>query len=175
MGTKKGSKKTSKKTSQRKSAKSSKKTKKKKGTKSKSNAGRKALLDKYPELREKIIALLQLGNTDKFCLEYVGIGRDAFYDYINMEKHPENHEYAERVRRARMDAKLIHEQNVAKAGAEDWRASAWWLERRHPAEYGKSPFSIGEEGVQVFFPAIMKTNESEGEDKKDGKKKGKKS
>ena len=111
--------------------------------------------------------MLKLGNTDKFCLEYVGIGRDAFYDYINMEKHPENHEYAERVRRARMDAKLIHEQNIVKAGAMDWRASAWWLERRHAAEYGRSPFAIGEDGVQVFFPSIMKPKE---EDQKDGKK-----
>ena len=65
----------------------------------------------------------------------------------------------------------MHEQNIMKAGRHDWRASAWWLERRHAALYGRSQFNIGEEGVQVFFPAVMKSKETEGDnsDEKDEK------
>jgi hypothetical protein len=45
-------------------------------------------------------------------------------------------EFLARYARAKDGATVWHLRNVARHAQNDWRASAWWLERRHPERYG---------------------------------------
>jgi len=56
------------------------------------------------------------------------------------------------VKKAEADAIVRHVANIAKAAQDgQWQASAWWLERRYPAEYGRrfDPESASLTAMQV--------------------------
>lgn len=46
--------------------------------------------------------------------------------------------FAEQYERAVQESLGWHEVNIYRAAREDWRASAWLLERRLPEEYGRN-------------------------------------
>lgn len=60
------------------------------------------------------------------------------------ERHhgPANHDltyqqFAEMVMRAEADAAFLAAGNVSRAMSKDWRAAAWWLERRLPEDFAE--------------------------------------
>lgn len=68
-----------------------------------------------------------MSREDSWCL--AGISEATFYEWM---KRPE---FSESVLRAEKTCKQRNVVRIQNAGRKDWRASAWWLERKHPEEY----------------------------------------
>jgi hypothetical protein len=85
---------------------------------------------KYTADRVKEITdfLAQGMSRDDSC-DLVGINQDTFYDWM---KRPE---FSEAVLRAEKQCKQRNIVRIQNASKKDWRAAAWWMERKHPEEY----------------------------------------
>jgi hypothetical protein len=84
---------------------------------------------------EALLAALRAGNTREASAGHAGIDRTTLYRWV--ERDPG---LRARVEKAEADAEVRFEAQVARAAADDdWRAAAWWLERRRPKSYGRAP------------------------------------
>jgi hypothetical protein len=100
-----------------------------------------------PEREQRLLDALRAGNTIQHACRYADISDET---YANWQKR--SLEFLERVKKAEADAIVRHVANIAKAATDgQWTASAWWLERRYPADYGRrfEPDAIAAAGVQV--------------------------
>lgn len=105
------------------------KVKQEKATEAKSAAGRKT--KRTPEVEAELFDALRKGNTRRAACASAGIGESTLNDWIN--EFPE------------FSAALTHAENLAETGYVnvvqlaaqngDWKAAAWWLERRRKQEY----------------------------------------
>ena len=93
--------------------------------------GRKTLYT--PERVKVIIEAIQLGGSDVDACEHGGIKQQTFYRWLN-----EKSEFREQVTRTRIVGKLLRIGRIKQHGEKDWRADAWYLERRWPEEYANS-------------------------------------
>jgi len=76
--------------------------------------------------------VLSVGGTRTAALQRVGIDWSTFYKWLDQKP-----EFAGNVARAEADAELRFTTPIATAAnAGDWRAAAFWLERRRPKEWG---------------------------------------
>lgn len=97
--------------------------------------GRKRLArpTKYtPERREKLLTALRDGNTHRAACAQGCIDQGTFIDW--QRRYPD---FANAVKRAEAEAELKHVANITKASETNWTASAWWLERRFPDDWGR--------------------------------------
>ena len=115
--------------------------------------GRKTLLT--PEIEKEIIGQIALGVPVRDAMKSQGIREQSFYNWIKrgademerLERNPDAKpnpsevlffEFFEAVERAKSRAVGLHVGAVTNASVRgDWRASAWWLERQRPEEFGK--------------------------------------
>jgi len=115
--------------------------------------GRTLLLDDVK--REELLNLITLGVPISKCVAMVGIGENTFYHWMsrgmiererlntvpNAKPKPEEKIYInfwESVTRARAEAVAKKVAVISSAAAQgDWKASAWWLERQVPEEFGR--------------------------------------
>jgi transposase len=80
-----------------------------------------------------IAAALAAGNTRKVAAATGGISEDTFARWLKRYA-----DFAEAIKSAEAEAQASHVANITQAGASgQWQASAWWLERRCPADWGK--------------------------------------
>jgi len=83
---------------------------------------------------EALLAALRVGNTRDASAGHAGIVRTTLYRWL--ERDPA---LRTRVEKAEADAEVRFTAQVARAaGDDDWRAAAWWLERRRPKSYGRA-------------------------------------
>jgi len=83
---------------------------------------------------EALLAALRVGNTRDASAGHAGIVRTTLYRWL--ERDPA---LRTRVEKAEADAEVRFTAQVARAAADDdWRAAAWWLERRRPKSYGRA-------------------------------------
>ena len=93
------------------------------------NVGRKG---KYnPEIVKEILTVIAIGGTDKDAYEYAGVSAETFYQWL---KKPE---FLEQVTRERLKGKVNIIKSIREQGKNDWRANAWYLERRYPQEFAQ--------------------------------------
>ena len=92
----------------------------------------------------KILRLIGEGLFKKDACLLAGISRETFYQWIRGGKQDakEGKESLERelyegLEVAEAKAVMVHVNNIKTAGASDWKASAWWLERTKPNDYGR--------------------------------------
>lgn len=95
-------------------------------------AGRKS---KYsPERVKLILDAIRVGSTYALAAAWGGISDDTLDEW--KKKYSD---FAESFRKAEGEAALKRLARIDKAGREgDWRADAWWMERRYPDAYGKT-------------------------------------
>jgi hypothetical protein len=76
---------------------------------------------------------LRLGATRRAAAAAGGFARQTFYEMI---KDPT---LLTEVEKAEAEAEFTHVSNIARASIDpkNWTASAWWLERRHPDDFGR--------------------------------------
>ncbi len=105
------------------------------------NAGRPTKLT--PELAKTIVEAIRGGNYAQVAAATAGIGEETFYTWLARGKdEPEGiyREFREAVLTASGEAeqeKLERLQREALAEDGDWKAAAWWLERRFPKRWGR--------------------------------------
>jgi transposase len=82
---------------------------------------------------QRIIELLAAGNYRRVAFTAAGISQETFSRWMR-----EDHVFREAVIKAEGDADALHLANIQRAAIDGtWQASAWYLERKHPEEWGK--------------------------------------
>ena len=97
--------------------------------------------------QREILAVLATGGSRNDAADYVGVGRSTLSDHIARDES-----FAEQVKKAESAGKIKHLQKIEKSGA--WQASAWFLERKYPAEYRQRTEHTGADGAPLAPPAI---------------------
>lgn len=121
--------------------------------KARSDAGRHTALT--PEVEESILGNIRLGVPVKDAMKIQGISERSYYSWIKrgsdeLERLERDQsavpnpsevqflQFLQSVERAKSEAAGLHVATVTNAARRgDWRASAWWLERQRPEEFGK--------------------------------------
>ena len=86
-----------------------------------------------PETVKRIVDALGAGNTRRASAAYGGISEDTLARWIKRYA-----DFADAVKSAEASAEVSHVARIAQASqAGAWQASAWWLERRRHAEWGR--------------------------------------
>lgn len=86
-----------------------------------------------PEVAKRITDALAAGNTRRAAAAYGGIEEHTLGRWIKRYDH-----FAQAVKSAEAQAEVSHVARIAQASqAGAWQASAWWLERRRHADWGK--------------------------------------
>lgn len=81
---------------------------------------------------DKLIAGLRLGMTRRSAAAHAGMHFTTLYRMMERDAT-----LATLIEKAEAEAKGTYEAVIAKAADKNWTAAAWWLERRHPDEYGR--------------------------------------
>jgi hypothetical protein len=103
-----------------------------------------------PELVTALCDVLRIGGTRTAALAHVGVDWSTFYNWLDRDP-----EFAGTVARAEADAELRYLTPVAQASQSgDWRAAAFWLERRRWQEWG--PRQVVDQNVHVDMAALMR-------------------
>jgi hypothetical protein len=104
-----------------------------------------------PQRRETLLEALTAGNTRKAACACAGFSEDAFARYCTAYPN-----FAEAVREAEATAEIRNVGKIQQASEKNWRAAAWWLERRHPQEWGRKNQTIqtGADGGQIAVQEI---------------------
>ena len=145
--------------------------------KPKSNAGRKTIMS--DDLVKNILALIEIGSPVKDVVKSQGISEPTYYHWLkrgademerlernsNAKPNPSEVEFLEffkSVERAKSVAVNKHVAVVSNAGKNgDWRASAWWLERQRPEEFGKDAPTIIESQTNNNLNLVVTIGELE--------------
>jgi hypothetical protein len=93
-----------------------------------------------PELPQLLAFALSEGATIEHACDYAGIDPQTYYNWVKRGEAGEEgfFEFFETVTRARGRGIVTDLATISKAVmAGDWKAAAWRLEHRYPAEYGK--------------------------------------
>jgi hypothetical protein len=105
--------------------------------------GRSPLALLTPEVAERLVALIRAGNFEKVAARAAGVAPRTLKLWLqrgrsDREADAPYRELLERVERARAEGEAVHVARIAQAAQEDWRASAWYLERSYPERWGRS-------------------------------------
>lgn len=123
------------------------------------------------ELRDTLVELAANGNYRERSAQAVGIGKSTLYGWLERGEADEEagkpsiySELLNALTRAEAAAEAEALEAVRKAGAGplgDWRASAWFLERRYPSRYRRRD-SLDVEG-DLTFNAVQRVAPEPGE------------
>lgn len=98
-----------------------------------------------PERTDAIIKAIQEGCPHETAAAAAGIATSTFYAWIEKGEGFQTgiyREFADNVRRAEALAEAERISRIDRAGKEgDWKADAWYLERRYPERWGRKHFS----------------------------------
>lgn len=98
-----------------------------------------------PELAEEAIRLVKGGASNADVISYLGVAEGTFYAWLRDPQNDAQRALAQGLKKAETERKLWHLQRIHKAAEEgDWKASAWYLERRYPNEYARTQRLTGE-------------------------------
>ena len=90
-----------------------------------------------PETRKKILWALRLGNYRKASAEYAGISERTLCDWLSRgaEAEPGYADFCSDVLEAEQVAEIRALGVIQQAANRDWKAAAWFLERKFPQRY----------------------------------------
>lgn len=98
-----------------------------------------------PELAEEAIKLVKGGASNQDVIDYLGVAESTFYAWLRNPQNEAQTALSQGMKKAETERKLWHLQRIHKAAEEgDWKASAWYLERRYPNEYARTQRITGE-------------------------------
>ncbi len=84
------------------------------------------------EKKARVLELIGEGLTIIGAAGLAGIDRQTIYNWRDADSA-----FSAALREAEDRAQGIHESRIVRAGAEDWRASKAWLERRRASDWGR--------------------------------------
>jgi hypothetical protein len=110
-----------------------------------------------PAVRDRLLQALRAGNFRKPAAFYAGIGMRTLQEWMRAGlEQPAGAfgEFRASVLEAERGAEIVMVANIASAAKKDWKAAAWWLERKANERWGrperKEPAGHGE-GTRVSF------------------------
>ena len=91
-----------------------------------------------PEREERLVSLLKAGQSRTAACAAVGIVERTLRNWVTRGEEGDERwsSFAQRVREAESECETRAVVGVQIAGKKDWRALAWWLERRFPLRWG---------------------------------------
>lgn len=111
---------------------------------------------------DAICKLIEYGVTIEAAAESEGVSRQTIYNWRDAGRAGTSKamvQFAAQLERALAAAETRLTLNVINRAKDDWRAGAWWLERRRPDVYGdRSRHDVPTEGregkadVQFYLP-----------------------
>lgn len=116
------------------------------------------------ELSKEAIRLVRSGASNADVIAWLGVADSTFYRWIQQPKTSAEHKLSEGMKKAETERKLWHLQRIHKAAEDgDWKASAWYLERRYPREYARTQRTIEmSRGSEIEDDALSKSLEELG-------------
>lgn len=81
---------------------------------------------------EIVLNYLRDGMSLRDSCALAGVGKRTFHTWAK-----EDSALSAQVKKARLESKLLHVRNIRNHASEDWKASAWMLERMYPKEFAK--------------------------------------
>lgn len=98
-----------------------------------------------PEIAEEAINLVKGGASNQDVISWLGVAESTFYAWVREPKNEAQAKLAQGLKKAETERKLWHLQRIHEAAKNgDWKASAWYLERRYPSEYARTQRITGE-------------------------------
>jgi hypothetical protein len=97
-----------------------------------------------PETVEKILEALRGGNTRRASCAVADVSQDSLALWLRI--YPE---FAEAVEKAEGKAEAKMVSIIRDASDTTWQAAAWWLERKHKAEWSSRVEQTGADGSPV--------------------------
>jgi hypothetical protein len=92
-----------------------------------------------PEIQERICGAIRIGATYRCSAKYAGINRATFFVWMKKgrtQKRGLYRDFHSAVRKANAEAEVAAVRAIWQAGQNgDWKAAAWWLERRNPQRW----------------------------------------
>ena len=84
---------------------------------------------------ERLLEGLRQGMTRRAAAAYAGFGKTALYRMIETDEGT----LRTAIEKAEGEAEAVYTALVAQAAVDpkNWTAAAWWLERRHPSDFGR--------------------------------------
>lgn len=79
-----------------------------------------------------IFAAIEAGATYELAAKAGGITYETFNEWRKADP-----QFSEAIARVEYEAALSRLNIIAAAAHDDWKAAAWWLERRFPVSYGR--------------------------------------
>lgn len=136
--------------------------------KNKKKVGRPSKLT--PEIRDKIVEMLKIGNYIETVCEFVDINKSTYYMWLKQAevstRSTKYSKFRDAVRKAMAFAEARDVAIIARAAEKDWRAAVWMLERRYPERWGKPGAKGRKSDFKNEMPQqIEKENEIREEDK----------
>lgn len=116
------------------------------------------------ELAREAIKLVSGGASNADVIAWLGVAEGTFYTWLRDPQNDAQRALAQGLKKAETERKLWHLQRIHKAAEEgDWKASAWYLERRYPREYARTQRTIEmSRGTEVEDDALSKSLEELG-------------
>lgn len=118
--------------------------------------------------RREIIKLVRAGLSTTDVAKAVGIHPSTLFNWLSWgedgirgrDDDGEYVEFAHEYRRAEAMRKAFHLQNITRAASDgQWQASAWYLERAYPQEFGRCQRKQ-EDGNEELLKAIKDMTEA---------------
>jgi transposase len=105
-----------------------------------------------PECHATIVKAVRQGMYVKSAVEGAGITEATYYRWLERGRRGEEpfESFLIDVEQASAEATLDALGVIRKAAETDWRAAAWFLERRFPGQYGKHARSSREDETVAF-------------------------
>jgi hypothetical protein len=106
--------------------------------------GRKSVVN--DNVLAKLESVFKLGVNDEVACSYAGIHPATFYRHMNSNKS-----FASKIKTAKGFLRIAASQVVANAIIEnkDLQSAKWWLEKKHPDEFGGKPETVQQTQINV--------------------------
>lgn len=106
--------------------------------KTKNKGGRKGLLN--TRMISRVAKAIAEGNTARTACLTCGISERVFFKWQADGEagiSPLTVQFVQAIKEAKAKAEAVHVRNIKKASSTHWQASAWFLERTNPEDWGR--------------------------------------
>lgn len=93
-----------------------------------------------PDVAQRYCAAIAIGATKKMASAHAGVHPETAASWLKagaLQRRGPLFEFSVLASQAEASAALRNLRRIDVAAAKDWRAAAWFLERRHPGDFGR--------------------------------------
>lgn len=95
-----------------------------------------------PEVQDKIVSAIRVGNYIDVAAQYAGIHKDTLYHWMQLahdeDANGPHRQFSDAIKAALAQSEVEGVARITSAARENWQAMAWRLERRFPDRWGRN-------------------------------------